>query len=152
MVTVTEPPYLEDELSLRFSTFIDHLTSQLGDSAVVSRKFPTPKITVTSIEPTNHLACPVSIAELGDKEWVLSVSRGGRWEAARTLENLVLIESLVTAAIEGHVSETIRPGGARVAVTTGDGKLHKSGVQSTTMLFFAERKNWYRRHDFAPFK
>jgi ribosomal protein S1 len=109
-------------------------------------------ITVTSIEPVNHLACPVSIAELGDQEWVLSVSRGGRWEATRSAENLVLIESLVRAVIEGHVSETIRPGGARVTITTSDGKLHKSAIQSSTMVFFAERKSWYRRHDFAPFK
>jgi hypothetical protein len=152
MFPVAEISNPSDEFAPRFLEFIANLTTRLGTSAVVVRQSLTPMITETSFEPTNQLACPVSILEMSDKGWILFISRGGRWELVQSSKNLAFIENLVIAAIEGQVFETIRPGGARVTVTTSDGKIHKSGVQGSKMFFFAERKNWYRRHGFAPYQ
>jgi hypothetical protein len=151
MVTVSETSERSDELGQRLSEFISELTFRLGDFAVVTRQSLTPTVTQTYFEPASRLACPVSIIEMGDKEWILSISKGGRWEMARTSESLAIMEGLVTAAIEGRVRETLRPGGARVVVTTSDEKLHISGVQSVRMTHFAERKKWWRKHNFAPY-
>jgi hypothetical protein len=152
MLTVAETSNPSEGLSARFSEFVVDLTLRLGVSATVSRQSLTPIVNKTSIEPANPFACPVSIIEMGDQEWILGISRGARWELVQSLENLALVESLVSAVVEGRVFETIRPGGARVLVTTSDGKIHKSGAQGSRMVFFADRKHWYRKREFAPYR
>jgi hypothetical protein len=147
-------PPVDDEVGRQLRGLADRLEEQLGEAATVRRVSRAEAgVSGVDVEPRRATACPVSWVELGDSQLVLQVSRGGRWELCRSVDEVRFIEQVLAAVVAGEVVEVFRPGRSRVVVALAEGERRHSSVGGMSgCLPLPLWRWWARKVRYSPYR
>lgn len=117
-----------------------NLEAELAGIADVDRKTPMPGCVRVEVSPRNPASLPITWTLLGEEIIVESGRHGGRWELARTPDDVAFMRGLVRSIAAGRVRETFGPKRSRVEVTLEDG----TTVSETGYASLLPRPGWRR--------
>jgi hypothetical protein len=113
-----------DVVGSRLEAFADRVEAEYAATCTVARRMISDdRIRSVWIAPTNAQASQTGWLDFGSYLQVSAGSgqAGGSWELDRTVENVGFVERVVTAVVQGRVTEVFGPSRSRVSVTFDDG-------------------------------
>lgn len=124
-LSVEDSKWPDDAVGARLTSLADRLETELAGVATVHREAADQgRLFVVSIRPVRPDAVEVVWTDMGDLVmWTGKSGHGGRWELGRSLEDVDFIESVVSAVIDGGVTETFGPSRSLVEVRLADGSV-----------------------------
>jgi hypothetical protein len=120
---------------------LSDLEAGLIEIAHIHREELGPGIVAVEIDPRNPKALPMTWTFLGQEIVVQAGRHGGRWELARTPEDVAFMKRLVRSIVAGRVRETFGPKRSCVEVTMEDGSI----VSETGYANAVPVPGWKRR-------
>jgi len=117
------------------------LETELSPVADVDRETLENGIVVVEVTPRNPDALAVTWIHLGSEIVFQAGRHGGRWELARTSEDVAFMRRLVQGIVAGRVRETFGPRRSQVQVTLSDG----TTVTETGQMGCLPIPGWKRR-------
>jgi hypothetical protein len=113
------------------SRVLANLEAKLSDVAAVSRKTLEHGIVTVDEKPRNPHALGMTWLVMKDEIVFQAGHHGGRWELAKTLEDVAWMDRAADAVMSGHVRETFGPKRSRVEVAMEDGTTETETGYST---------------------
>ena len=149
-----ERPPANDEVAALLRLLIASVERQATDAVSISRQsIPNASVDITEINPRRSDACRLSWIEMGDKELILYVGRGGCWEQSRDVGVVAEIAEIVESVLAGRVTEVRAPGRSSVTVTLADGTQKSSQVRSLGgILPIPFWRHLGRKVSYAPYR
>jgi hypothetical protein len=126
-----ERPPTNDEVAARLRLLVASVERQANGAVSNSRQsIPNASVDITEVNPRRSDACRLSWIEMGGKELILYVGRGGCWERSRDVGGAAEIAEIVESVLAGRVTEIRAPGRSNVTATLADGTQKSSQVRS----------------------
>jgi hypothetical protein len=151
----TPPP---DAVAGLLAELADRLSVELAGAATVeSTKVRDGDGIGWDLQPVNPRSVPVTWMFWGDGILlqVGKLNRGGRWELDDSIEDVRFVESVLSAAITGRVTETSALSRSRVEVTLNDGQVvHETGFEGclAVLVPLPGWRRWGKVARFEPYR